>query len=188
MNPQAVRNKVACRSSRPGSFQLPRSQWGAMIDQSFMTDISSDQQAQIPPGHRFVARFRWRLEDDSRIWGGFEANVLRHEIAKDRLLARLEKLVSLRTSLPPAEMDQALLARARELVGRYCYLPLPALDEIHLPMRLTTLTGEHRYFFEGDAEGNELPERPSPLLDPEVKEQMMQQQSDASSDEIDQSS
>lgn len=153
-----------------------------------MTDVSPDQQDLIPAGHHFVAHFQWRLENDSRIWGGFEANVLRHEVAKDRVLARLEKLVSLRTSEPPAEMDQALLARARGLVGRYCYLPMIALREVYLPMRLTTLTGEHRYFYEGDAEGNELPDRPSPLLDPEVKEQMMRQMGHApSSDDSDHS-
>ena len=102
-------------------------------------------------GARFEVSMHWKLGDGhgARATARFVAEVKAIDVSRDRLLCRLDELLSLRTSHPPETLDQDLLARIKQLVGKFAYIPPEAADEGKtLPLKLTTLTGQHGYFMD----------------------------------------
>lgn len=98
-------------------------------------------------GQQFPVTMHWRMADRSSVWAGFIAEVSYIDVSQMRLLSRLTDIQMLRTSLPPTEADQEMLEVIRGLVGQYAFLPYEAADGTKLNLKLTTLTGEHPYFF-----------------------------------------
>ncbi len=102
-------------------------------------------------GQQFPVTMHWRMADRSSVWAGFVAEVTYVDVSQMRLLSRLTDLQMLRTSVPPEQTDQAMLKIIRGLVGQYAFLPYEAAAGTKLNLKMTTLTGEHPYFF-GEAD------------------------------------
>ncbi len=98
-------------------------------------------------GQQFPVTMHWRMEDRSSVWAGFIAEVTFIDVSQMRLLSRLTEIKMLRTSLPPEEANQEMLNLIRGLVGQFAFLPYEAAHGTKLNLKISTLTGEHSYFF-----------------------------------------
>lgn len=101
-------------------------------------------------GAQFPVGMSWRLPDDVMMWGNYTVEVVAVEDYAARLLVVITGILSLRTSVPPEQVDKDLISRAKELVGKYARYPYVAAKGTQVPMRLATLTGEYPYFFDED--------------------------------------
>lgn len=98
------------------------------------------------PGAIFEVTMSWKLLADIRLWAVFTLEVLEVQPTMMRLSTRIKNLVSLRSSVPPEDIEPEWIERVRALEGRYILVPYEAATGTPLYLRLQTLTGEHGYF------------------------------------------
>lgn len=100
------------------------------------------------PGETFPVQMSWRLPDGNRLQVTFEAEVETLEMAKNRMRCRLTRIQAASGTQPEEEVDPYYFRQVMDLIGKRALVPFEALKGIVLPLRLTTLTGEHHYFFD----------------------------------------
>lgn len=109
-----------------------------------LADASVDGQAAILI--EFDLQCGWRATNSSRLLATFRAQVLgKDEGRSDRVLVRLSELVEWSWQ---GTSDESLLPHLHRLIGRRALVAPQALEGMRLPLKLATLSGEMRYFFE----------------------------------------
>ena len=113
-----------------------------------MTREAREQGVAIPDNRARDAtiRFVW-TGASGRVQAVYRAEVLRYEVAGDRVACRLVALISVDRNQPDeAVSDDAL----RSLIGKCVRVPREALNGSLLPLKVTTLTGglARPYFFD----------------------------------------
>jgi hypothetical protein len=91
-------------------------------------------------------RCAWQSKSGSRLLATFRAEVLgKDESGRDRILVRLGQLIE---SSWQGEPDESLLPYLSALTGKRACVAPQALEGLRLPLKLATLTGQMRYFFD----------------------------------------
>lgn len=118
-------------------------------------------------GDSFPVQFVWKLPDGDFLRAVFEAEILDIVPKADKYIVRLNKLVAGRQETAAGEMrpkealSQEYWALVGELIGNKVTIAYEVEDGRALHMRLTTLTGEHNFFYRF-AQAEEFIERSRP--------------------------
>jgi hypothetical protein len=104
------------------------------------------------PDETFPVHMGWTLPDGIRLRVTFEVQVEALELDRNRMRCRLLQVQSAGGSRPESEVDPEYFEHVMGLIGKRAMIPLDARQGIVLPLRLATLTGEHKYFFDLDEE------------------------------------
>jgi hypothetical protein len=100
------------------------------------------------PGDIFSLHLGWQLPDGNRLQVTFESKVEALELDKNRMCCQLLRVQAASGNRPEEEVEAAYFEQVMELIGKRALVPMDALEGIVLPLRLATLTGEHRFFFD----------------------------------------
>jgi hypothetical protein len=100
------------------------------------------------PGDIFPVHMGWKLPDGNRLQVIFDAQVEVLEPDKNRMRCRVLRIQAATGTRPESEVDAFYFQQVMGLIGKRALIPFDALEGIVLPLRLTTLTGEHDYFFD----------------------------------------
>lgn len=109
-------------------------------------------------GESFPLQFVWSLPSGEFLRAVFEAVVLEHDLAADKYVVRLSRLVAGRQEtavgkpLTADQFDEVAWAKVRRLAGRRVQVAFESDNGRPLRMRYATLTGEHNFFFRYDDE------------------------------------
>jgi len=103
---------------------------------------------QPKPGDIFSIHMGWKLPGGNRLQVAFKAQIEALELDKSRMRCRLLEVQAASGNRPQAAVDPYYFERVMELVGKRALIPIDALEGTTLPLRLATLTGEHRFFFD----------------------------------------
>jgi hypothetical protein len=87
----------------------------------------------------------WQASNGARLLATFRAEALGKDDKGDRVLVRLNELVKWNWQGAP---DDALMPHLRGLIGKRALVAPQVLEGLRLPLKLATLIGEMRYFFE----------------------------------------
>jgi hypothetical protein len=88
----------------------------------------------------------WQATNGSRLRATFRTEVVgKDEGRSDRVLVRLGELAQFSWQGAP---DESLLPHLRALTGKRALVAPQALEGLRLPLKLATLTGQMRFFFE----------------------------------------
>jgi len=88
----------------------------------------------------------WQATNGSRLLATFRAQVLGKDTGRsDRVIVRLSELTEWSWQGAP---DESLLPHLRALTGKQALITPQALEGLRLPLKLATLTGELRFFFD----------------------------------------
>jgi hypothetical protein len=104
-------------------------------------------------GESFPLQFAWRLPDGEILRAVFRADVLDIIPAADKFMVRLTELLAGTQEAPdgtPRDREQfnkLYWARVVALVGNRVTVAFETADGRPVQMRLTTLTGEHDFFW-----------------------------------------
>jgi hypothetical protein len=107
---------------------------------------------QPQPGDTFPVHMAWTLPDGHRLRVTFKVQVEALEREKNRMRCRLLEVEAAGGTQPETEVDPLYFERVMGLVGKWALIPLDAFQGTVLPLRLSTLTDEGRYFFETAAD------------------------------------
>lgn len=113
------------------------------------------------PGDSFPVHFVWRLPDGDYIRAVFEARVVALDPFMRRYVVDLGSFLGGRQERSdgrprdPAERAREYWGLVAAIPGAQIKLAYEAADGRPLQLRLTTLTGEHRYFHERPGEAEE---------------------------------
>ncbi|MEM7115320.1 MAG: hypothetical protein AAF614_22960 [Chloroflexota bacterium] len=103
-------------------------------------------------------QFVWKLPEGGFIRTRFEAEVLSLDHHAQKYFVRLRKFMggfeedSTGKQLPRERISLPYWQRVAQIEGKRVELAYEAADERPLMMRLTTLTGEHNFFYRHDTE------------------------------------
>jgi hypothetical protein len=89
--------------------------------------------------------FGWKLPDGRWVRAQFEAEVVAYDEPRDRWVCILRRLV---TDISPVPLPIA--NPIRELIGKWVQIPTEGRNGQVLPLKLDTLRGKPRYFYEHD--------------------------------------
>jgi hypothetical protein len=99
----------------------------------------------------------WRLPDNRRVKVTYNSRVIAYEAGRDRWLVVLEDLQDPSGFASLAELPGDARAKILALSGKWAYIPDDARNDVTLPLKYETLTGQIRYFYEDDPRGNRDP-------------------------------
>ena len=113
----------------------------------------SESEQRYEVGDTFPVQFVWRLPSDNLVRAVFRAEVLDVVVAADKYMVRLAELLSGREEtaagefVPKAEMSKQYWALVVQLIERKATIAFEAANGRIMQMRLSTLTGEHDFFY-----------------------------------------
>lgn len=89
--------------------------------------------------------FGWKLPDGPWVRAAFSVEVIAYDEPRDRWLCVLRALHSQPDSVP-----EPIAALIRGLINKWVYVPTEGRNGLTLPLKLDTLRGKPRFFYDVD--------------------------------------